>query len=86
MGNSQKSSDVLVSYGDFSVGEKVNYLVEGRRLGLVATIANIYRHPLTCKSIVFELVFEDETLPQHLKTQAVTFPQNADWLTKLVDF
>jgi|GEM_PF-2326699 len=81
-----KTSDRLASYAGYSVGEKVTYLVEGRRFRLIATITNILRHPLTEKSIVFELLFEDESLPSHLRTQALTFPENQSWIEKIVDF
>ncbi len=86
MSDSQKSSNILVSYGDFAVGEKVIYLVKGRRFEMVAIFANITRHPLSEKSIVFDLTFLDETLPQHLQTQPITFPQNAAWIEKAVNF
>ncbi len=86
MGNARKNSDCLASYSNYTVGEKITYLVQGRRFGLVAKITNIMRHPLTEKSVVFELLFEDETLPEHLKTQPLTFPQDASCISKLVDF
>ncbi|NMG09747.1 hypothetical protein [Brasilonema sp. UFV-L1] len=50
MVNDSKSSDFLVSYADFVVGQKIKYLVKGQRFGLTAAIANISRHPLTQKS------------------------------------
>ncbi|MUG92829.1 hypothetical protein F7734_10365 [Scytonema sp. UIC 10036] len=92
----KKNSDFLAAYGGFSVGEKVTYLVKpettntgievgGKRLGMLATITSIYRHPLSNKSVVFMLTFEDESLPDVLKTQPVTFPQNSGWFEKYID-
>ncbi|ARV63364.1 hypothetical protein BZZ01_32720 (plasmid) [Nostocales cyanobacterium HT-58-2] len=94
--NDQKKSDFLAAYAGFSVGEKVKYLVEsettktgvecgGKRLGKLATITNIYCHPLSQKSVVFILTFEDESLPEALRTQPVTFPQNSGWFEKYMD-
>lgn len=72
----------LASYAGFSVGEKVKYLV-GSRTNLVATIGNIESHPLSNKSFVFKLVFDDESLPLHLKEQPVTAPQNLHLFEKI---
>lgn len=72
----------LASYAAFSVGEKVKYLI-GTRTSLVATIGNIESHPLSNKSFVFKLVFDDESLAPHLKDQPVTAPQNLDWFEKI---
>jgi ribosomal protein S4E len=95
--NDQKTSDCFASYAGFSVGEKVTYLVKsevtkdgieigGKRLGMLATITNISRHLLSQNSFVFMLSFEDDTLPEALKTQPVTFPQNSGWFEKYTDF
>ena len=72
----------LASYAGFSVGEKVNYTI-GSRTNLVAIISNIESHPLSNRSFVFKLIFEDELLAPHLKEQPVTTPQNLDWIEKV---
>lgn len=95
--NDQKTSDCLAAYAGFSVGEKVTYLVKsettkngtsvgGERLGMLATITNISRHPLSQNSCVFMLTFSDESLPESVRTQPVTFPQNSGWFEKYTDF
>jgi hypothetical protein len=71
----------LKEYAGFTVGEKVRYL-HGIRNGMMAIVETMSRHPLSDKSIVFYLVF-DNTLPTHLQTQEVTFPQNATWIEKM---
>lgn len=77
----------LANYGGFSVGEKVKYLI-GSRAGQLATISNIESQPLSSKSFVFKLIFEDELLAPHLKEQPVTVPQNLECFEKVaeVDF
>lgn len=94
--NNQNKSDCFAAYAGFSVGEKVTYLVKsetkdgivlgGKRLGMVAIITNISRHSLSQNSFVFTLNFEDDSLPEALKTQPVTFPQNSGWFEKYTNF
>ena len=76
--NDQNKSDCFAAYAGFSVG--------GERLGMLATITNISRHRLSQNSFVFMLNFEDESLPEALRTQTVTFPQNLGWFEKYTDF
>ena len=74
--------NTLASYANYSVGEKIIYLI-GYRKNLVATISNIESHPLTNKSFVFKLIFDYESLAPHLKVQYVTASQNLDWFQKI---
>lgn len=73
----------LASYAGFSVGEQVRYLI-GFRTNLVATISNIESYPLSNKSFIFKLIF-NEPLAPHLKEQPVTAPQNLDWFEKITE-
>jgi len=75
---------ILANYGGFSVGEKVKYLI-GSRTGKVAIVSTIESHPLSNKSFVFNLIFEDESLASHLIEQPVTAPEHLDWFEKNVE-